>query len=397
MLVGPAAAQDPIGTLARDALGAPAATGERAQLDARRERLRREREAAEARAAALGETLVDLAGDDAKLRADYEAVGARLSQLERTLVAEERALAAILARRRDIAAELAGEREDLAVLLAALQRMGRRAPPALLAHGEPVSVVRGAIAANAALPALQSAAGRLAETLTEAERLAAEARDKSTRIRDNLSEVGEERVRLEGLREELERRRALSVHERDQAAATLVRLSEEAASVDDLIAALERGEVRSAPPSRDFAARRGRLDFPVAGSVIGRYGDALAAGGIAEGLSLEALPRSTVFAPMPATVIHAAPFRSFGNVLILNAGDGYHMVLAGLSDLHVEAGETVETGAPLGRMGRTAPRATTAVRGTSGNGGGAGEGRPTLYVELRRDGAAIDSHGWWRS
>jgi septal ring factor EnvC (AmiA/AmiB activator) len=118
-------------------------------------------------------------------------------------------------------------------------------------------------------------------------------------------------------------------------------------------------------------------------------------GGTLEGRTIAALPQSTVFAPMPAKVVYSAPFRGYGTVLILDAGDGYHMVLAGLSESFVSPGEDVGAGAPLGRMGRQSGRSAAVAAGV--NGSKLLGARPALYVELRKDGSAIDSHGWWRA
>lgn len=362
------------------------------------ERLIGEVSATEALATTLNDELVDLVGDDAKLRADLAATSERVAELERSLVTEEAELTELAARLTEIRTALRAQERELGTVLAALQRMGLRPPPALVADGGSVAMVRGAIALNATVPMLAAASEALSLKLMEADRLARQERDKWTRIRGNLNTLVEERARLAGLREELERRRALSVYERDQAVASLARLTEEADSVRELLNGLERGAPSTPVAGRDFAARRGNLAYPVAGRPVGHYGDPLPAGGLSEGLLLSALPGSTVFAPMPGTVLFSEPFRSYGNVLIVDAGDGYHMLLVGLNEVFTSAGSTVETGAPLGRMGETAPRATLALGRvtTDESESVAGRERPTLYVELRKDGSAFDSHGWWR-
>jgi septal ring factor EnvC (AmiA/AmiB activator) len=80
--------------------------------------------------------------------------------------------------------------------------------------------------------------------------------------------------------------------------------------------------------------------------------------------------------------------------LILDAGDGYHMVLAGIEEATVGPGDRVTTGAPLGRMGAASRPSALAAAGARGS--ALLGSRPALYVELRRDGAAIDGGDWWR-
>jgi septal ring factor EnvC (AmiA/AmiB activator) len=67
-------------------------------------------------------------------------------------------------------------------------------------------------------------------------------------------------------------------------------------------------------------------------------------------------------------VAYAAPFRGYGYVLIIDHGRGWSTVITDLASLQVRPGQTVRRGAVVGRAG--------------GN-------RPTLTVELRRDGRPI--------
>ncbi|GAB5375431.1 MAG: murein hydrolase activator EnvC [Acuticoccus sp.] len=370
---------------------------EREQLTARLARLRDETAATEARAEVLGETLVDLAGDEARLRQRLDATAARIAELERGIAGDEAALDRLTGGQAAIRHELAARRRELATVLMALQRIGRRPPPALfVGKGGPTGVVRGAILLNAVIPTLDSEAQALARQMAEAARLAADEELRWQSLRGDLAELTNERERLNALVAELSRRRALSLYERDQASANLARLAAEASSVNALLSRLEEGTRDSgAPQGLAFASRRGGLPDPVAGAVIGEFGDRTEADGLSEGRIIAALPQSTVFAPMPATVLYAAPFRSYAHVLILDAGDGYHMVLTGLEESFVEAGSTVEAGTPIGRMG--ARRGRSAVVPVQNSRGSLTAERPLLYVELRRDGAAIDSHGWWRN
>jgi septal ring factor EnvC (AmiA/AmiB activator) len=85
-------------------------------------------------------------------------------------------------------------------------------------------------------------------------------------------------------------------------------------------------------------------------------------------------------------VVYAGAFRNYGQLLILNAGDGYHVLLAGMDRISVDLGQFVVTGEPVAVMGG---RALTPV------GIATGSGQPVLYVEFRKDGTPIDSGPWW--
>jgi septal ring factor EnvC (AmiA/AmiB activator) len=72
--------------------------------------------------------------------------------------------------------------------------------------------------------------------------------------------------------------------------------------------------------------------------------------------------------------------------LILNAGGGYHVLLAGMERISVDIGQFVLTGEPVAVMGGGLQASAT---GTSG------PKQPVLYVEFRKDGAPIDPSPWW--
>ncbi|RAH99532.1 hypothetical protein DLJ53_23780 [Acuticoccus sediminis] len=384
--LGPAVAQDGEGGVSR----------ERQQLMQRLERLRESTAAAEARASELGDELIDLASDEARLREQAEDAADKVAALESRIAEREEALERLTDDQAGIRKDLADKRGELAAVLMALQRIGRRPPPALFGDtGDPTRTVRGAILLNAVLPELDSNARTLTDTLARAARLEADERASWAALREDLSQLNAERRQMDEASAELQRRRALSLYEKERASADLARLAEEERTVSGLIDRLTRsGVVDAAPASLNFETRKGSLAEPVAGRVVSTFGEATGSGDVSSGRTIAALPEATVFAPMAATVLFSAPFSDYGQVLILDAGDGYHMVLAGLESTSVVIGDRVEPGAPLGRMGQSARRSaavSTSVKGSDLLGS-----RPALYIELRKDRVAIDSHGWWR-
>jgi septal ring factor EnvC (AmiA/AmiB activator) len=107
----------------------------------------------------------------------------------------------------------------------------------------------------------------------------------------------------------------------------------------------------------------------VVGEVVRGF-NAPGEGGPARGLTLLAPPGARVVAPCAGAVVFAAPFRSYGRLVILECAAGQHLVLGGLERLDVAAGQRLRAGEPVGVLGT-------------------GQ-RPTLYVELRRRGEAVD-------
>ena len=106
-------------------------------------------------------------------------------------------------------------------------------------------------------------------------------------------------------------------------------------------------------PAIAFASAKGMLAFPVNGSKIRDFGGSDGAGGVEKGISLATRPGAQVTTPCDGWVVYAGPFRSYGQLLILNAGGGYHVLIAGMERISVNIGQFVLTGEPVATMGTT--------------------------------------------
>ncbi len=159
---------------------------------------------------------------------------------------------------------------------------------------------------------------------------------------------------------------------------------EEAAAVEE---AVRRARLQ-AEPGVAFSARRGKLSYPVLGQIVRRYGEADGFGGELKGMLIATRTGAQVTSPADAKVEFAGSFRSYGQLLILDVGEGYHVLLAGLGGIEVETGQMVRGGEPLG---------ISADARASGRmiGAGVEESKPVVYLELRKTGEAIDPAPWW--
>jgi septal ring factor EnvC (AmiA/AmiB activator) len=138
-------------------------------------------------------------------------------------------------------------------------------------------------------------------------------------------------------------------------------------------------------PGKAFAQARGRLPLPAEGALLRAFGED-DGGERAQGASFVTASGAVIAAPVDARIAYAGPFRSFGKVLILNAGDGYYVVLAGMDRINVDAGQFVLAGEPVAQMGGISVSAPALTSSTDG---------PVLYMELRKDGQTIDPSPWW--
>ena len=195
------------------------------------------------------------------------------------------------------------------------------------------------------------------DDLTASSRRAAEQAAQADSLRAALAQLDAARKQAEA------RARA------DAALADRKRQTEAAADARRREAAL------AAPAGPGLAAPQGQLGAPVAGTVIKAFGEPGDAGP-ASGVSYQTPPTARVVAPCNGRVVFAGPFRSYGVLLILDCGGGYHFVLAGLDRLDVQVGHAVQPGEPVGVMPSWDPH-------TPGT-------RPALYVELRKDGLAVN-------
>jgi septal ring factor EnvC (AmiA/AmiB activator) len=361
--------------------------------------------------AALKREIEQIGADRRKLNEDLIATAAHVRDVESKVTETERRLRPLDARENAIRGSLEGRRSAIGEVLAALQRIGRRPPPALIASPEDaLQAVRTAIMLGAVLPKMRSDVDSLARdllTLVTVRKQIAEGRDK---LKKELADLEGQRYRMTALvterqKQQADREKALQA-ERSRA----TELAQKSADLKDLIAKLEQNvdaatraarETGPGPerpslatlhdpgrlaPSVAFASLRGHIPIPVNGVKLKDFGDPDGIGGSEKGLSVAARAGAQVTAPTDGWVVYAGPFRSYGQLLILNVGGGYHLLLAGMDRISVDLGQFVLTGEPVAVMGSGSQTAALIAAGSS---------QPVLYIELRKDGVPVDPGPWW--
>lgn len=245
--------------------------------------------------------------------------------------------------------------------------------------GDLVSKLRAEIA-------IERETERLAREAAERARIAAE---KAQAEAEELARLAEERAKAEAeraKREAIEQERLARLEqERAQTrqAAEAARLRTEA---------LRRAEEQeSARPQLlanvPFTQLRGQLAKPVGGRTITAFGGDDGLGTRANGDTIEARAGAVVTAPADAEVLYAGPFRAYGQLLILDVGENYQIVMAGMSALDIVSGQRLLAGEPVGTMGNIQLASVTAAATNNSN--------PKLYVEFRRNGEPVDPSPWW--
>lgn len=410
-------------TLAAVGLGAVAASAQ--APDARVKALEREIESKRAEAERLKAAEARLAAEIQALRGETIAAARAIRDFEQEILDLESSLTGLAVTETEIQRRLAAGRRQTVQAVMALQRLARFPPEAMIALPTgPSETVRGAILLKAAVPAIERQARHLKRDLADLEGARTEMTEQRLRLAKAVEGLKGDRSRLDGMVQKKAALQRKTRGETREAEERLKAMAAEAKSLQDLMQRIEAERIRreqaakeararkeaarkereaaaererqrtakkSPPPKREEAKReektaaavgrpitsaRGRMPMPVVGRIATRYGQALPTGLTAKGITIESGHDAQVIAPHDGTVVFAGPFRGYGQLLIIEHGEGYHTLLAGMARIDSEPGAIVQAGEPVGQMGQPAT------------------GKPALYVEFRRGGHPINPMPW---
>jgi murein hydrolase activator len=383
----------------------------------------------------LAQDVAALAEARAKLNSDLIEAGKQVQASEAKLSGTEAKLAELTDQVTVIRNSITDRKETIVKMLSAMQRIGRTPPPALVTRrDDALAVVRSAMLLAQVFPELKYQADNLSQELdglvkletgireqrdaekSEADRLAAERGRIDKLLEEKKTKLAQSEAELKATRQAAEQQAA----EETELNALIARLDEriakaEVAQYDAEVAtekalrAREQQQALATPgnekvieikpestkiafasparlkPAMPFELTKGTLPLPAQGKRLKRFGEADGVGGTLRGISLQTRGEARIIAPTDGWVVYAGPFRSYGNLLIINAGGGYHVLLAGMGRIDVSLGQFVLAGEPVAVMGA----ALQAGQGNNDN------SRPVLYVEFRKDGRPIDPGPWW--
>jgi len=366
-----------------------------------------------------------IADERRRLNQSLIASASRIRATEERIAAMEIRLREFDSREANIRKSLDGRRTQIAEVLAALQRIGRRPPPAIFVGArDAVESLRIAMALEAVLPQMRSEADKLQVELTDLARVKAAKATEHSQLAAELADLAIMQKNMASLIDSRQARQSeveQAITAERQRAATL---SRQVDNLKDLIGKLEpasdpakratRAQARSGEESKTpngarsvlaalndparmvpavaFVSAKGRLSLPVSGTKIREFGAPDGSGSNEKGVSIGTRPGAQVTAPCDGWVVYAAPYRSYGQLLILNVGGGYHVLLAGMERITVDPGQFVLTGEPVAVMGSGTRVASASAAGSSSV---VGSAQPVLYIEFRKDGTPIDSTPWW--
>ncbi|BBO01870.1 septal ring factor EnvC (AmiA/AmiB activator) [Bradyrhizobium ottawaense] len=387
------------------------------------EAARARQKSAEEAQAKLKAEITSLGQDRTQLNQQLIDTAANVRNVETKIDETEARLRALNGREQAMRSSLDSRRADIVEVLAALQRAGRRTPPALLVRPEDaLQSLRTAMLLGAVVPELRGRAERIAGELGELVALRKNIATERDQLASDRDKVRSDQTRLTALVDERQRQQAAREKDLDAENSRAIALSRQVGDLQGLITKMEQdlqsaakaaekaaeaarqaeakaaasASVKSGPgvfkdrsrttPAIVFASAKGLLPLPVNGNKIRDFGGSDGAGGVQKGISLATKPGSQVTTPCDGWVVYSGPFRSYGQLLILNAGGGYHVLIAGMERISVNIGQFVLTGEPVATMGSTSQVASILATNAS---------QPVLYVEFRKDGTPIDPGPWW--
>ncbi len=375
------------------------------------------------RVEALKRDIASMKGDRARQSAELIAAAQRVKTAEAEVAKMEERLGDLIVDEMEVRGRLDGADASISSVLAALERISRNPPPALIVDpSDALGSARSAILISAIVPQLRSKADELTADLKRLAEVKAAALEEEALLRANFEILEEEQLRIATLivaRKEGEGRITAEIEaEQAEAEALAAKASSLKQLIDDLtkraaavaVAAdatatanaggnaptLDPGTIKLAlanteriQPAVPFAQARGFLTLPSSGVAVIEYGASDGFGGISKGLSIVTRAEAQVVAPADGWVLYKGDYLNYGQIIILNAGQDYTLLLAGLATVTVDIGQFVLMGEPLGTMGSQTIGRTVATS--------AGVSRPTLYIEMRKNNEPVDPTGWWVS
>lgn len=395
-------------------------------LQEQREKAASEYEQLTTELSVTGDKLKQLEDEVAALKKDQATITAALIQsaktdkkLQQDIAESADKLVSLREQEDGIRNSLRTRRGVLAEVLAALQRMGLNPPPAILVRpDDALASVRSAVLLGAVVPEMRAQVEELTSDLQDMQRITASIEQEQEKLKETRTAQAEEQKRQSLLLEEKKKLQSQSEQEIEAQRMRSQELAAKAGSLKELIDGLDKqmagvrdaaDAARRAEAERlakaqekageatpdvsrlqaqlDFALLQGRLALPASGKTVRHFGGKDGVGGNMMGQVIETLPAATITSPSDGVVLYAGIFRSYGQLLILDAGNGYHIVMAGMGRIDVAQGQFVLGGEPVGAMGEKLLASVAPIE--------VGNGAPLLYIEFRKDGKPVDPAPWW--
>lgn len=288
---------------------------------------------------------------------------------------------------------LNSDEQSLSKFLGYIQKLERQPPsPALTSPRSALKASQSALLIQSLTAEFDQRSRKLEEQIKDISSLRDKVVSEQTNLTQKQSRLRDEEAQLKALVTQRRKKAALIADEEKKARQEAARLAAKAADLKQLLKTLEdankniqprvkpktsgrapipEGRFTQNSAAQRFTTAKGQLLSPVIGRLIRKYG------GAEQGLTLSASARSDVKAPHSGRVEFSGAFKNYNNVVILNVGEGYFLLLTGLSDTIVDVGDSLKRGQIVGAL----PSSRT--------------GKAEIYIELRKGGSPINPAPWF--
>jgi len=371
-----------------------------------------------------------LAAERARLNELLINYGKRIQTSEGALSNLEKSLESLRGKETKMRSSMQVRRSAIADMLGVLQRMGRNPPPIMATHpDDALKMVRSAMLMSNILPKFKRQADVLRTEIDKLVVLKSDITEQSERLRVQNAEMEADRRRMSELLNEKNQRILSHNSELQQMEERAKEHSKSVANLDELISRVdkdlqiatdlggyerqqiedkklaqqkigEQAAVELTPdekkekafgnpgriqPALPFEKVKHTLTLPAKGRILRSFGEPIQYGNNSKGISIGTRPNAQITSPTDGWIVYAGKFRSYGQLLIINAGGKYHILLAGMERIDVRTGQFVLAGEPIGNMADKKISTKTPKKSID----------PVLYIEFRKDGRPIDSTPWW--
>ena len=356
----------------------------------------------------------------AELSGEVNSVQKQMVQLARTIQEKEESLSTLeqkqkqtRARQEELEKRLSLTDKQLVQLVTGMQTLALRPPELVFMNPAlPVDMVRSQILMRHSLPVIGGINRQTRSDLAELSQVRSDLQRQIVQIRAARTQLAEKSGQMDRLLQQKSLLQAQYQASQNQARERVQALASQASDLKDLLARLEAEQKRQEEQRRQeqmrvtqaavqrmnrarpsfrmpasgtlltsrpgapggFARAYGRLAYPVRGEITQKFGETTLSGAHTKGMTITGRPRAQVISPFDGTILFAGPFKNYGQLVIIDNGDNYLTLFAGMDRINPVVGQEVLAGEPIGQMR---------------------ENRPDLYIEIRKNGQPVDPEPWF--
>ena len=317
-----------------------------------------------------------------EVQGDLASTGQKIQKKENELSALEQQQRELEQKKSELEAKLMLSDKQLYRVMKGMQTLSLRPPELLMVQKKtPIDTLRSRLLMRYSIPVIGQMSEETRQDLIKLMEVRDQMGRKLTRIKQVHLDLTDQNEKINRLLQQKKLMQAQYTSEYMEAKKKAQTLAAKAQDLKDLLKKLEEDQAakRRQQPVKpmgtgSFARAMGRLNWPVGGSITQRFGAQSASGAHAKGIVLKTRSNARVMTPFDGTVLFAGPFQNYGQLLIVDHGDAYLTVMAGMAHIDVSVGQELLAGEPVATMGTN---------------------YADLYVELRYQGQAIDPEPWF--